>query len=84
MKNFRGAALAAGVGTPESVPHESEQDSFDFKHRNSRTIGKGGKAVGMKAAEKKASRQQKSVKATENVKAAEMKAGTNTKYRPRP
>ena len=38
MKNFRGAALAAGVGTPESVPHESEQDSFDFKHRNSRTV----------------------------------------------
>ena len=22
MKNFRGSALAAGVGTPESAPHE--------------------------------------------------------------
>jgi len=46
MKNFRGAALAAGVGTPESVPHESEQDSFDFKHRNSRTENEAAEAAG--------------------------------------
>ena len=38
MKNFRGSALAAGVGTPESAPHELLGSSlrfyFDFKHRN--------------------------------------------------
>ena len=38
MKNFRGSALAAGVGTPESVPHELLGSSLRFylvfKHRN--------------------------------------------------
>lgn len=39
MKNFRGSTLAAGVGTPESAPHELRRSSFhffyfDFKHRN--------------------------------------------------
>ena len=38
MKNFRGSALAAGVGTPESVPHELLGSSLHFylrfKHRN--------------------------------------------------
>ena len=38
MKNFRGSALAAGVGTPESVPHELQGSSLHFylrfKHRN--------------------------------------------------
>jgi len=38
MKNFRGAALAAGVGTPESAPHELQGSSLhfysDYKHRN--------------------------------------------------
>ena len=28
MKNFRGSALAAGVGTPESVPHELLRSSL--------------------------------------------------------
>lgn len=30
MKNFRGSALAAGVGTPESVPHELLGSSLHF------------------------------------------------------
>ena len=30
MKNFRGSALAAGVGTPESVPHEFLGISLHF------------------------------------------------------
>ena len=38
MKNFRGSALAAGVGTPESAPHELLGSSLHFylrfKHRN--------------------------------------------------
>ena len=38
MKNFRGSALAAGVGTPESGPHELQESSLHFylrfKHRN--------------------------------------------------
>ena len=38
MKNFRGSALAAGVGTPESVPHELLGSSLRFylvfKHRD--------------------------------------------------
>ena len=38
MKNFRGSALAAGGGTPESVPHELLGSSLRFylvfKHRN--------------------------------------------------
>lgn len=38
MKNFRGSALAAGVGTPESVPHELLKSSLHFylgyKHRD--------------------------------------------------
>ena len=38
MKNFRGSALAAGVGTPESAPHELLGSSLRFylvfKHRN--------------------------------------------------
>ena len=38
MKNFRGSALAAGVGTPESVPHELLRSSLHFylgyKHRD--------------------------------------------------
>ena len=38
MKNFRGSALAAGVGTPESAPHELRRSSLHFylgfKHRN--------------------------------------------------
>ena len=38
MKNFRGSALAAGVGTPESAPHELQGSSLHFylrfKHRN--------------------------------------------------
>ena len=37
MKNFRGSALAAGVGTPESVPHELLRSSLfylGYKHRN--------------------------------------------------
>ncbi len=44
MKNFRGSALAAGVGTPESVPHELLGSSLHFylvfKHRNCFTIAK--------------------------------------------
>lgn len=39
MKNFQGSALAAGVGTPESVPHELLKSSLHFylgyKHRDS-------------------------------------------------
>ena len=38
MKNFRGSALAAGVGTTESAPHELLGSSLRFylvfKHRN--------------------------------------------------
>ena len=38
MKNFRGSALAAGVGTPESAPHELPRSSLHFylgfKHRD--------------------------------------------------
>ena len=38
MKNFRGSALAAGVGTPESAPHELLGSSLHFylgyKHRD--------------------------------------------------
>ena len=38
MKNFRGSALAAGVGTPESAPHELLGSSLrfylGFKHRD--------------------------------------------------
>ena len=38
MKNFRGSALAAGVGTPESAPHELHGSSLRFylvfKHRD--------------------------------------------------
>ena len=38
MKNFRGSALAAGVGTPESVPYELLGSSLRFylvfKHRD--------------------------------------------------
>ena len=30
MKNFRGSALAAGVGTPESAPHELLGSSLIF------------------------------------------------------
>ena len=42
MKNFRGSALAAGVGTPESVPHELLGSSLRFylvfKHRDCLTV----------------------------------------------
>ena len=42
MKNFRGSALAAGVGTPESVPHELLGSSLRFylvfKHRDCEKI----------------------------------------------
>ena len=38
MKNFRGSASAAGVGTPESAPHELLKSSLHFylafKHRD--------------------------------------------------
>ena len=38
MKNFRGSALAAGVGTPASAPHELPRSSLHFylgfKHRD--------------------------------------------------
>ncbi len=62
--DVRGLTLSSRHQNGRNEGKTVREDDVGGLTLSSRTIGKGGKAVGMKA--------------------AEMKAGTNTKYRPRP